>query len=289
MNESGPVSRDHEHQRQALLLRALWRQGTDAALAGWLRPGPVGAARGLAAYRGNGEGLAARALAASHATVAQLMGDDSFAAMARAYWRLNPPEHGDMARYGASLADFIAADPQLADEPYLADVARLDWAVQGLETAADGEPPAGLEQLAGEAPEALRLRLRPGLAVLASRWPVVTIWQAHRDTGAARFAPVRQALAQGRAETALVWRDGWRPVVQALPPDQAAFMQALLQGRTLGVSLDHALSAAAAAGADGFDFEAWLLQALQGGWIAEVLPPASAGAPTAGRSTEAAA
>ena len=37
-----------------------------------------------------------------------------------------PPLQGDVATWGVGLPDFIAAGQQLADEPYLADVARLE-------------------------------------------------------------------------------------------------------------------------------------------------------------------
>ncbi|HSW05834.1 DNA-binding domain-containing protein [Aquabacterium sp.] len=259
------MSSDTEAQRQQLLLRVLWRDVPDTALGGWLRDAPPRAARGLSAYRSNGEALAARALAASFPTVAELIGDDSFAALARAYWRRHPPTCGDMAAYGDGLAEFIAADEQLADEACLADCARLDWAVHRTEAAADAHPPPeGLALLGSEDPAALAMVLRPGLVLLSSRWPVATIWLAHRSGGPERFAPVREAFAEQRAEHALVWREGWRPRVSALAEAEARFMRALLDARPLAAALD-------GAGAD-FVFEPWLLQALQQGWLAAVLP-----------------
>jgi len=269
------MSTDTEAQRQQLLLSVLWRGSADGALAGWLRDAPARAARGLSAYRSNGEALAARALAASFPTVAELVGEDSFAALAAAHWRRWPPTCGDMATYGASLPDMIAGDEQLAGEAYLADCARLDWAVHQAESAADGPPsPAdvqGLQRLGSDDPAALRMQLQPGLALVSSRWPVATIWSAHRSREPDRFAPVREAFAQQRGEHALVWRDGWRPCVSALGEADAGFTQALLNASPLATALD-------AAGAD-FEFEPWLLQALQQGWLAAVLsrPEADAG------------
>lgn len=259
------MSCDTEAQRQQLLLRVLWREAPDSALAGWLRDAPPRVARGLSAYRSNGEALAARALAASFPTVAELIGDDNFAALARAYWRQQPPTRGDMAAYGAGLAEMIAADDRLADEPYLADSARLDWAVHRTEAAADvHQPPVGLQRLGTDDPAALTMVLRPGLVLLSSRWPVATIWQAHRSADPQRFAPVREAFAQQRGEHALVWRDGWRPRVSVLAEPDARFMQALLAASPLATALD--------AAGDEFAFEPWLVQALQHGWLAAVLP-----------------
>ncbi|MBA4175071.1 MAG: hypothetical protein C0505_00690 [Leptothrix sp. (in: Bacteria)] len=145
----GPVSpHDRETLRQQMLLRALLGDARPACVGGWLRaPGPAGGpdpARGLAAYRANAGALAERALAAAYPTLQQLLGADSLAGLARHFWHRHPPQAGDIARGGADLADFIAAAPALADEPYLADLARLEWAVHCAATAADAGPPLGL-------------------------------------------------------------------------------------------------------------------------------------------------
>ncbi|HEX6722267.1 MAG TPA: hypothetical protein VF107_11905, partial [Burkholderiaceae bacterium] len=158
----------------------------------------------------------------------------------------------------------IERDAQLADEPYLADVARVDWAVHKVEHAADVEQmPVGLALLGESDPAQLRLRLRPGLALVASRWPVVTIWQAHRRGDADRFAPVRAALAAGRAEHALIARAGWRAQVDALDAGDAAFTAALLRPVPLGQALEDAEHAA-------FSFERWLQRALTHQWLQAV-------------------
>ena len=256
----------HEAQRQALLLRALWRRAPDTALSGWLRDAPPRAARGLSAYRANGAAIAARSLAAAFPTVAQLVGDESFDALAAAFWHACPPTRGDLAEHGADLPAFIAADAQLADVPWLADSARLDWAVHRAESSADAQnPPAGLERLGTDDPATLCLSLQPGVALVESRWPIASVWQAHRRTADDRFQAVRDALAEGRGEAALVWREGWRAQVAPLPAADAAFTRALLAGQPLLPALD-------AAGAD-FAFEPWLLDALRHGRLAAVQMP----------------
>lgn len=253
-----------EALRQQMLLRVLWRDAPAAVLAGWMRDDAEAFRRGLAAYRANAGALAARALAAAYPTVAQLLGEESFMALARARWQADPPGSGDLAEWGESLADFIAGDAQLASEPYLADVARLDWAVHACERAVDdsGDAPSGLALLGSHAPARLRLQLPAGTALLRSRYPVVTIRQAHRGGGEAAFAQAREALHAGRGETALVARQGWRVVVQRCAPAAADFTAALLHGASLAAALH-------AAGA-GFDFEAWLISALRAGRLVAV-------------------
>ncbi len=256
---------DREALRQQMLLRALWQDARPGVLAGWTRNGAA-FTRGLQVYRANAGALAERAMAAAYPTLQQLIGEESFAGLARAYWHRHAPQRGDIALWGAELPAFIAAAEQLAEEPYLADLARLEWAVHRAQTAADAADASalapGLQALAGpDAPQQV-LQAQPGTALVESTHPVVSIWQAHRATGPDSFASARQALAEQRAEAALVWREGWVVRVVALPAAEAAFTRAVLQAQPLGVAL-------AAAGPD-FDFETWLIQALQRVWLAGV-------------------
>jgi hypothetical protein len=191
---------DREALRQQMLLRALWQDARPGVLAGWTRDGET-FAPGLQVYRANAGALAERALAAACPTLQQLLGEESFAAMARAFWHQHAPLSGDIAQWGHELPAFIAAAEQLAAEPYLADVARLEWAVHRAQTAADTVGGvAGLDALAGADAPLRVLQARPGTALLESPHPVVSIWQAHRATGPDRFDAVRQALADQRAE-----------------------------------------------------------------------------------------
>lgn len=280
------MSRTREALRQQAFMRALWRDAEPGELQGWTRDGGRGGSgeRGLQAYRANARALAERALAAAYPTLQQLLGPESFAALAAAFWHAHPPTQGDIAQWGADLAGFVAADAQLAAEPYLGDVAQLEWAVHVAHGAADGAPqPKGLELLAAQDPGHVWLLPQPGTAVVPSVHPLVSIWRAHRPHEASqpvRFAAVRAAFSAGRAEPALVWRSGWQVRVATLTPAETVFTQAVLQAQTLAA----ALTAADACG--GFDFEHWLLGSLRQGWLAGACvtspqsPPCCTPAPT---------
>ncbi len=230
--------------------------------------GPT-AGRGLLAYRANAGASAERALSAAYPVLRQLLGAPSFAALARTLWQQQPPTHGDLAQFGAALPAFIETAAELADEPYLADCARLEWAVHCCEMAADAPAaPQGLELLADHDPAELHLAMRPGSSLLSSRFPVATLWAAHHSDAAQRFEPVREALAAAQAEHAFVWRQGWRADVLRLDDSDAAFTRALLDDSSLAQALTGA--------GDGFDFAGWLTRALQGSWLAAVVVADSA-------------
>jgi hypothetical protein len=247
---------NREALRQQMLIRALWRD--DAALQGWMR-GP--SAQGLAAYRSNAGAIAERALGSAYPTLAALIGAESFAALARHLWQQHPPVRGDVGEWGDTLPAFIADNEQLANEPCLADCARLDWAVHRATRAAEAraEWPPALDALATTEPSQLRLQLAAGAAVVDSRWPIVAIWRAHH--AGEPFDNVRAAFAAEQAQTALVWRDDGLAIhVEALDSSaDAAFTAASIGGRSLADALD-------AAGPP-FSFERWLERALRSRWL----------------------
>jgi hypothetical protein len=253
-----------EAERQQLLLQTLWRAQSVETLRRQLRDDGL-VDRGLAAYQAAAGALAQRALAAAYPVVQALMGEASFAALARAFWQTCAPVQGDMALWGESLALFIQQSAQLASEPYLSDVARLEWAVHQAQTAADETAPTtGLQRLTADDRAGLRVRARAGTTLVSSAHPVHSVWQAHQDSESAadRFAPVRAAFAQGLPEHALVYRAGYRVSVLALPSEQATFTAAVLSGLSLGDALQQAH--------EQFEFEPWLICALRHNWIVSI-------------------
>ena len=259
-----------EQLRQQMLLRSLWSGRSPSGLQGWLaqqradgraRPNQ----RGWQAYVANAHAGAERALASCFPTVQQLMGEESFAAMARAYWHDCPPERGDLAWLGKDVPGFIGRSQQLSSEPYLADVAHLEWALNRCEAAEDGAPDVtSLALLADHDPQGLRLQLAPGAVIVSSDHPIVSIWQAHHEPTDAGdpFAAVREAFAKGQGEQALVWRQEWRARVQAIDAPTSLFLKNLLNDQSLATALQ-------AAGTE-WAFEAWLHAALPNGLFGRI-------------------
>lgn len=257
---------NREALRQQMLLRAIVeRPGAGLALQGWTQSHGERFSRGLNAYRVNAAALAERALGAAYPTIAQLMGEPSFAAMARDFWRQAPPERGDVGQWGAGLDRFMAAQASLAEEPYLPDVARLEWAVHQACRARDASTDAlALDALRTHDAAQVRLLLAPGSALIASAWPLASIWQAHQRPAddPQRFDAVRAAFAEEVQERAFVVREGFAVQVHALDEATARFTQALLSARSLAAALD--------AAGEAFAFDHWLVRALSLRWLESV-------------------
>ncbi len=211
-------------------------------------------ARGLKAYQANGHMLAERSVQAAFPVLVQLIGDENLPGMARAFWHAHPPQRGDLAQWGAELPEFIRASEQLASEPYLADVAAVEWALHVCAGAQDqAADPASFGLLMQHDPLELQLQLAPGCAVFSSAWPVASILGAHLSQ-VPSFDDVRERFRAGTGESTLVWREAFRPRLREALAGEANLITALRQGHSLGDALEHAPD---------LDFNTWLPLAVQ--------------------------
>ena len=232
--------------------------------------------RGLAAYRTNAGALAERALQAAYPVVAELIGSDSFALMARQFWQHHPPERGDLAEWGSALPGFLADDPQLANVPYLADVAQVEWALHRNASAPDAAPfePASFALLGEHAPDQVTLRLPPGVTLQRSCWPVASLINAHL-CGDPAMDTVAERVRARQGETALVWRRGLRPHLAACTDAEAALIDTLLAGQSLLAALEAADTVDIETDSPAsFQFSPWLNAAVTQGLVlgASLLP-----------------
>ena len=192
----------------------------------------------LGVYRGNALANAGKALSLAYPVVMQIVGDEFFEALGRAFWRVQPPVSGNLNAYGEGFAAFLADFPHVQDMPYLPDVARVEWCVHVAYGAAN-HVPATVDLLARIDPEQVAntcFALQAGLAVIESDWPVVSIWQQHQPD---HTAPLDIDLDQ--AQLALVFRQGLRPQLAQLSHAEAAFWRRLASGQSLGTALEDAV------------------------------------------------
>jgi hypothetical protein len=244
--------------QQQALLDALFAWSSDDAMNNIATHARFTCARGLKAYQANGHAAAERSLQAAYPVLQQLLGQESLSALARAFWHATPPVRGDLAQWGGGLAEFIKTSDQLAEEPYLPDVARVEWALHRCASAPDqAADPASFALLMQHDPADLQLLLVPGCTVVQSAWPVASIMGAHLEQ-APSFAEVGQRLRAGTPEVALVWRAGLRPSVREAWVGEAAWIHALGGGNSLAAALD---------AAPALDFNAWLSMAVQTGLL----------------------
>jgi hypothetical protein len=204
-----------------------------AAVAGDTIP----AAARLSVYRHHVFASLGTALAATFPTVQALVGADFFRGLARAFVGHALPAQPVLTEYGADFPAFVADYAPARELPYLADVARLDWALN----LAFHAPLGGwlqaeeLSALPAERLPSMSLALAAGVALVSSRYPLDRIWEASQPGAASETVDLNSG-----ASNLLVLRRPDDAAFVSLNAAEAAFMAAL----AAGMSLERAAGAA---------------------------------------------
>jgi len=231
-------------------------------------PGGLSSARGVsdpkrfAVYRNNVVAGLGKALERRFPVTLRLVGEEFFRGMARAFISARRPTSPLIAEYGDELPAFIERFEAAASVPYLADVARLEALWTRAYHAADTDPlqAGALTALPGDRLAAARFAPHPSAGLLASRWPVGSIWSAHQQ---AELKPV----GHSHGETVLVVRPDAEVSVHILPDKDAAFAAMLLAGATLGEAAERGAAADSA-----FDFGTALVGLVGLGAFGSIIP-----------------
>ena len=202
------------------------------APAGLVDPAGRPAGKRFDVYRNNVVVSLTEALGVAFPVVRKLVGEANFRVLARAFLAVHPPASPRLMLWGDALPGFLETFEPARRIGYLPDVARLEQALRESYHAADAAPfdPAALAGLSPDAIMALKLHLAPSVRLLASPWPVLSIWRYNTSPGAPK--------PQMAAEEVLVSRPGFDPVPAALPEGGAAFLAALGRGASLGGALE---------------------------------------------------
>nr|WP_255220155.1 DNA-binding domain-containing protein [Burkholderia glumae] len=193
----------------------------------------------LALYRGNLTGTWHQVLASAYPVVHALIGDAFFVALSREYGLADPASSGDLNQFGHRMSELLASWPPTAPYRYLADVARLEWAVHRAYFAAEAMSWSA-EQWARLAPDTLEsafLSLDPAVELLHTSTSAADLWLAHQEDGNEQTVHDIDA-----PQWIVVSRPRWLPVVHAVTPATFGMLAALRRHESLGAALDVALA-----------------------------------------------
>ena len=188
-----------------------------------------------------------RAMAARYPVVRRLIGDDSFLDVARRFIAMQLPRLPIVPHFGEAFPRYLRSLGDAASFEYVADIAELEAARTRAYHSADARPldARAFSFLSTVCFNECSLIFHPSVALVTSRFPIVTIWRANQtDAGSSIFD-------RWRPEAALITRPFLHVDVLPLSASGHAFMDALLSGWTIG-------AAAASARDDdpGFDLDA---------------------------------
>jgi hypothetical protein len=208
----------------------------DSAVAPYVVEG-IAAEERLAVYRNTIVGGLTTALRLSYPAVHRLVGAAFFESAAQIFIAAHPPTGACLDDYDPAFVDFLADFAPAKTLPYLAGVARLDWAVSRALHAADAPSldPTRLAAIGADQFDDIRFTAHPSVSLVRANHPVDAIWRAVLAQDDAAMAAVD--LGAGPVWL-LVQRHVSEPTIRRL--DKAAWR--LTAGLCAGHSLQDALN-----------------------------------------------
>jgi hypothetical protein len=197
-------------------------------------PASIAVADRLAVYRNNSRQFFRTALTLTYPVLQRRVGEDFFRQLAAEYRVAHPSRSGDLHWVGAEFPAWLAVRLHETEYAWLADLAQLEWACEEAAAAAT-EAPVTLQRLAAVPPEAVdgvRVRLQPSLRLVASRWPVWSVWSANQVEGA---GPVD--LTAGAEHCACIGTTDAGVAVFRLDVETYALLAELRQGADFAAAL----------------------------------------------------
>ena len=182
-----------------------------------------------------------QALGDVYPVVERVVGEAFFRFIARRYIQRYPSVSGDLHEFGRELAAFLSESSGDHRLPYLTDVAALEWAYHEVFHAGVA-PPLDLARLAripDEERGRLRLRLHPARRLIASRYPVLAIWEANRGDA----PPVDVIDLDVGGDFLLVARHDLECLIERITPGEFVFLAEIDEGATLEQACEAAESA----------------------------------------------
>jgi len=194
--------------------------------------------------------------------VAVVLGD-RFATTVRDYVARHPSDHPSLRHFGRRFPEFLGG-ASLADAPWLADLARLEWARIEAFDAAD-DPALSFEDVQSLPEDAwpdLRLEFVPSFRSLELAWNIAEVWLA-LDEGR---SPPR---IESELTFVAVWRKGFEVRHRCCAPPEARAIARLDALEPFSAICD-AFADASCAGVDDAAGRAFgaLRQWLADGWVA---------------------
>jgi hypothetical protein len=131
-------------------------------------------------YRNTFMVVLTKALKLCYPAVARLVGGEFFEGAAQLFIAEHPPRTACLDHYGDAFPDFLRDFPPAASVAYVADVARLEWAVNCALHAPDLDPldTAQLATLAPDDQSRVSFAAHPSIRLLQSAYPVDAVWRA---------------------------------------------------------------------------------------------------------------
>lgn len=195
-----------------------------------IAPNGIDSDQRLAIYRNNTLLGLTEALRGIYPVVDRLVGEAFFNQLARNFISRHRPKTGCLLSYGVQFSAFLEGFRGVADLPYLADTARLEWCCHEVfhEADAAGMDVSALARVPLSACGELHFRLHPTVRLMESAYPVLRIWQVNRTGVDDDIIDLNEGGCR-----LLVFRSGLDVEVMSLDTNEYRFLSGIKSGRTI--------------------------------------------------------
>ncbi len=130
-------------------------------------------------YRNNTIGGITNAMELTYPVIVRLVGEDFFKATAKEYLNKYYPISGNLDDYGGEFPVFLESFPPVKPLPYIADIARLEWAFHESSLANKENPldGAALSKIPQDKYFNLAFKLHNSAKFIESEYPIHLIWK----------------------------------------------------------------------------------------------------------------
>lgn len=183
----------------------------------------------LSVYSKNISGGRIKALTGAFPVCYQILGEECFNAIAAEYVNENPSKARDLNVYGESfpltLERVISQYKEFTELPYLAELARLEWAYHRAYYT-DGHWP--IMRDGDSLNEQPKIHINQSLTLITSSFPLDKIWQNNREEQGAQIIE-----SDKEHYCFLIYRKRFWPEVHEISSDEYAFIDFCMPGLAL--------------------------------------------------------
>jgi hypothetical protein len=181
---------------------------------------------GMKVYRGNLVFGMLQALKDTYPFCLALLGENNFNFLGREYIYRHPSTRPDLTHYGESLGDFLSGRPEIKAWPFLADVAKLEWALDRA-FYAPGETSLSMADIQDSG---AAFGLKSSVTLLESGYHLFGPWEIFTNQGLEGLPQNPFTLGE---EALMVFAKSGEPQVMPVAVETAALVRGLAQSLTL--------------------------------------------------------
>jgi len=226
----------------------------------FLRPEKPDPGTGLKTYRNNLIFGLLQALRDTYGFTQALVGKENFSFFCRDYIYSHPSTHPDLTRYGGDFGDFLAGREEIRHLPFLADVARLEWAKDQAFYAPPEESASWEEWKKTKVP----FGLKSGVSLVQSPYQILNDYESFENGG---IDAVSDRPFPTGEEHLVVWSDRGTPRVAPVLPATAVFVKEMGKGKNLDAIFQERIFTQ-----NPDAFKSAIFSLFQNGWVRPELP-----------------